>query len=96
VKVKDHPPMQALLCRGRPALETDCERVTFAAAHYFGADQPRITAELFLPWSALGFAEAPARLPLEVTASAWHRARAMRLSGTLVLTKDVPADLGGK
>jgi hypothetical protein len=97
VKLKDHPPMAALLCAGRPPSEADCVPVAGAAAGYFGADQPRVTAELFLPWSALGMKAPPAHLPLALTQTSWHRARTMRLAGTLVLEKGVPAaSSGGK
>jgi hypothetical protein len=97
VKTKDHPPMRALLCAGRPALAAACRPVPGARADYFGADQPRIATELFLPWTALGVDEAPMRLSVEIAAISWHRARAMRLAGTLVLDKNVPAaSPGGK
>jgi hypothetical protein len=87
VKVKDHPPMTALLCRGHPASEDSCRPVEGAAADYFGADQPRVVSEIYLPWQALGLAAAPARLPIEITAVAWHRARSMHLAGTLSFAK---------
>jgi hypothetical protein len=95
VKLKDHPPMAVLLCAGRPATAADCRPVPGARADYFGADQPRITSEMFLPWSALGLAKAPARLPIDLTAIAWHRARQMRLAGTLIFEKGVPAASSG-
>lgn len=89
--------MRALLCSGRPALASACRPVPGARADYFGADQPRIATELFLPWTALGLDAAPTRLPIEITAISWHRARTMRLAGTLVLDKNVPAaSSGGK
>jgi hypothetical protein len=84
-KGRDHPLMQALLCLGAPAEHRhgDCPEVTGASALYFGADQPRITAEALLPWSALGVAAPPAdgRLRVEVSASAWFHSRWMSLSG---------------
>ena len=54
-----------------------------AEAVYFGADQPRITAELRFPWSALGVAPpAPqAQLRAEVAVTSWDRDRWMSLSG---------------
>jgi hypothetical protein len=89
--------MAALLCAGRPATEADCAPVPGAEAAYMGADQPRVTAEIFLPWAALGMGAPPALLPLSITQSSWHRARTMRLAGTLVLEKGVPAaSSGGK
>jgi hypothetical protein len=50
---------------------------------YFGADQPRITAEMLIPWAALGIAPpAPgARLHAAVAMTAWDRDRWMSLSG---------------
>jgi len=70
--------MHARLCR------TDgdrCAPVPAAVATYFGADQPRITAEVRIPWDALGVeGPPPAR-------SAWSsppplpRARWMSSSG---------------
>ena len=84
-KVKDHPPMTALLCAGTAgqAIRSGCTPVPGAEAVYFGADQPRITAELLIPWSALGVA-APAQgaaLSAEVALTSWHRERWMSLSG---------------
>jgi hypothetical protein len=54
-----------------------------AKAAYFGADQPRITAEVLLPWSVLGVSAPPPGTPLrvEVAVSSWHRERWMSLSG---------------
>jgi hypothetical protein len=82
-KVKDHPPMSALLCEGQPQSMAECRPVEGGRATYFGADQPRVTAEMFVPWSALGASSAPTgrRLRLEVAATAWHASRWMSLSG---------------
>jgi len=84
-KVKDHPPMAALLCAGTAAqaITSGCTPVPGAEAVYFGADQPRITAELLIPWSALGVnPPAPgAALRAEVALTSWHRERWMSLSG---------------
>jgi hypothetical protein len=54
-----------------------------AEAVYFGADQPRIAAEMLIPWPALGVAPpAPgATLHAEVALTSWHRERWMSLSG---------------
>ena len=84
-KLHDHPPMTALLCAGAAAqiIAEGCHPVTGAEAVYFGADQPRITAELLLPWSALGV-EPPqtgAKLRAEVAMTSWHGERWMSLSG---------------
>ncbi len=84
-KVQDHPPMAALLCAGAAAqaIKSGCTPVPGAEAVYFGADQPRITAELLIPWAALGVAPpAPgATLKAEVALTSWHRERWMSLSG---------------
>lgn len=82
-KLKDHPPMTALLCAGEAAVPSQCTRVGGGEAVYFGADQPRITAEAFVPWTALGLERAPqsGRLKLEVAATTWYRSRWMSLSG---------------
>lgn len=84
-KVKDHPPMSALLCAGRAAraIAAGCTTVPGAEAVYFGADQPRITAEMVIPWAALGIAAPTPGLPLraEVAMTSWHRERWMSLSG---------------
>jgi hypothetical protein len=84
-KVRDHPPMEALLCAGSAAeaIGAGCTPVPGAEAVYFGADQPRIAAEMLIPWSALGVAPpAPgATLKAEVALTSWHRERWMSLSG---------------
>jgi hypothetical protein len=84
-KVKDHPPMSALLCAGTAAaaIRSGCTPVPGAEAVYFGADQPRITAEMVIPWSALGInPPAPgAALSAEVALTSWHRERWMSSSG---------------
>jgi hypothetical protein len=84
-KLKDHPPMAALLCAGAAtaAIDAGCAPVPGAEAVYFGADQPRITAELLIPWSALGVAPPlpGASLKVEAALTSWHRERWMSLSG---------------
>jgi hypothetical protein len=84
-KVHDYPEMQALLCAGpaAAAIAEGCQPVAGAEAVYFGADQPRITAEALIPWSALGVA-APrpgTRLHAEIAVTSWDRDRWMSLSG---------------
>lgn len=66
----------------RPGQE-GCVAVPAAVARYFGADSPRIVAEVTLPWSALGVdAPPPSRqLRMELAATAYHRARWMSWSG---------------
>jgi hypothetical protein len=85
-KLLDHPPMSAVLCAGTAAeaIAKGCRPVEGAETEYFGADQPRITAEMLLPWAALGVATpAPgARLRAEVAVTSWDRDRWMSLSGS--------------
>jgi hypothetical protein len=84
-KIRDHPPMWAELCAGAAqiAITDGCTEVSGAEAVYFGADQPRITAEILIPWSALGDA-APvpgSQLRAEIAITSWDRERWMSLSG---------------
>jgi hypothetical protein len=60
-----------------------CEEVPAAITSYFGADSPRIVAEVALPWSALGVPGPPPekQLRMEIAAIAYHRARWMSWSG---------------
>jgi hypothetical protein len=84
-KLHDYPEMAAQLCNGSAevAIRIGCTEVVGAEAVYFGADQPRITAEMVIPWSALGIPPpAPgARLRAEIAVTSWHRDRWMSLSG---------------
>jgi len=84
-KVHDHPPMRAQLCAGAAAeaIGAGCTLVSGAEAVYFGADQPRITAEMLIPWSALGISlPAPGTtLRAEVAITSWDGERWMSLSG---------------
>ncbi|MBV8132169.1 MAG: hypothetical protein JO282_06620 [Alphaproteobacteria bacterium] len=84
-KLHDHPPMSAQLCAGaaQSAMARGCTGVSGAEAVYFGADQPRITAELMIPWSALGItAPTPGtQLRAEIAITSWDRERWMSLSG---------------
>jgi hypothetical protein len=84
-KLHDYPEMAARLCAGSAelAITAGCSEVPGAEAVYFGADQPRITAEVVIPWSALGV-ERPspgARLRAEIAVTSWHRERWMSSSG---------------
>jgi hypothetical protein len=81
VKTRDHPMMEPILCEGEPASLAECRAPAGAEAHYFGADQPRITAEARFPWPALGVSAPPATLRLDVASTAWHRSRWMSLTG---------------
>jgi hypothetical protein len=84
-KLHDHPPMRAQLCAGSAAfvIVTGCTPVSGAEAIYFGADQPRITAEMAIPWSALGVEAPPPgmRFRAEVAVTSWDGERWMSLSG---------------
>ena len=77
--------MRAELCAGAApsAITWGCTAVSGAEAVYFGADQPRITAEMMIPWSALGItAPTPGtQLRTEVAVTSWDRERWMSLSG---------------
>jgi hypothetical protein len=84
-KIHDYMEMTAELCDGAAprAIDRGCTSVPGAEAVYFGADQPRITAETLIPWSALGLAPPLAGTPLrvEVAVTSWDRDRWMSLSG---------------
>jgi hypothetical protein len=84
-KVRDHPPMTARLCAGeaRIAIVEGCVEVSGADAVYFGADQPRITAEMVIPWSALGITTPTpgTQLRADIAITSWDRERWMSLSG---------------
>jgi hypothetical protein len=84
-KLRDHPPMTAKLCAGSAqiAIAEGCTEVSGAEAAYFGADQPRITAEMVIPWSAFGLlAPVPGQiLRAEVAVTSWDGERWMSLSG---------------
>ncbi len=74
------PAMRLQLCRTDSAA---CASVPAAVATYFGGDIPRIVAEVFLPWSALGVPGPPPdrQLRLELATTGWYRARWMSWSG---------------
>jgi hypothetical protein len=85
-RTKSHDyPMTAKLCIGwaEIAIKGGCTGVDGAEAVYFGADQPRITAEMVIPWSALGVTTpAPGtQLRAEIAITSWDRDRWMSLSG---------------
>jgi hypothetical protein len=85
-RIKSHDyPMTAKLCVGSAliVIKDGCTEIDGAEAVYFGADQPRITAEMVIPWSALGIT-APTlgtQLRAEVAITSWNRDRWMSLSG---------------
>ena len=84
-KLHDHPEMTARLCAeaAELAITAGCTEISGAEAVYFGADQPRITAEMVIPWAALGVLPPPAgtELRAEIAVTSWHRDRWMSLSG---------------
>lgn len=62
----------------------DCRPVPGAVATYFGADQPRVTVELQLPWAALGLPRAPVAgrdLRIALASTAFYRSRWMSWGG---------------
>jgi hypothetical protein len=73
--------MRAELCASAASASV-CAPVPGAVATYFGADQPRITAEVRIPWSALG-ASGPPPGPLCTTlaVTGFHRGRSMSSGG---------------
>ena len=84
-KIHDYMEMTAELCAGAAprAIGQGCTAVPGAQAVYFGADQPRITAEALIPWSALRMTPpfAGTALRVEVAVTSWDRDRWMSLSG---------------
>jgi hypothetical protein len=85
-RTKSHDyPMTAKLCIGwaEIAIKGGCTGVDGAEAVYFGADQPRITAEMVIPWSALGVTTPGpgTQLRAEIAITSWDRDRWMSLSG---------------
>jgi hypothetical protein len=81
----DYQHMTTALCAGaaEQAIKDGCTAPGGAEAVYFGADQPRITAEMKIPWSLLGIASpAPgASLRAGIAMTSWHRERWMSISG---------------
>ncbi|MGH7095761.1 MAG: hypothetical protein ACREFB_19800, partial [Stellaceae bacterium] len=81
----DHQSMSALLCRGAAdaAIAAGCAAPPQARAVYFGADQPRITAEMRIPWTDLGIAAPPpgGTIKAELAMTSWYHDRWMSLSG---------------
>jgi len=83
--VRGRAPLVSRFCRGASAEHrgSACPPVPGAVAISFGANQPRITGEVLIPWSALGLSRPPrsGRIRADVSATAWHRSRWMSLSG---------------
>ncbi len=84
-KVKDYLEMKWVVCAGAAAatIRGGCEPAGNTQATYFGADQPRVTAEMTIPWSYLGVPPPIIGAPLkaEVAMTSWHNERWMSLSG---------------
>jgi hypothetical protein len=84
-KVKDYLEMKWTVCAGvaDAAVRDGCQPAGDTQAMYFGADQPRVTAEMTIPWSYLGIEPpvAGASLKAEVAMTSWHNERWMSLSG---------------
>ena len=84
-KIKDYLEMKWAVCAGdADAVARDgCQPPGETQAIYFGADQPRVTAEMTIPWSYLGVSPpiAGASLRAEVAMTSWHNERWMSLSG---------------
>ena len=84
-RVKDYLEMKWTVCAGDAdaTIRDGCKPPGATEAVYFGADQPRVTAEMTIPWSYLGVAPpvAGASLRAEVAMTSWHNERWMSLSG---------------
>ena len=84
-KVKDYLEMKWMVCEGasEAAVQRGCTPPGDTHAMYFGADQPRVTAEMTIPWAYLGIQPpiAGASLKTEVAMTSWHDERWMSLSG---------------
>jgi hypothetical protein len=84
-RIKDYLEMKWTVCAGTAdeAVREGCTPAGATQAMYFGADQPRVTAEMTIPWSYLGIAPplGGASLKAEVAMTSWHNERWMSLSG---------------
>ena len=84
-RIKDYLEMKWTVCAGAAevAIRDGCTPSAGARAVYFGADQPRVTAEMTIPWGDLGIAPpaAGATVRAAVAMTRWHRERWMSLSG---------------
>lgn len=84
-RVKNYLEMRWTLCEGaaQEAITHGCKVPEGAKAVYFGADQPRVTAEMTISWPVLGIAPplAGASLKAEVATTSWHSERWMSISG---------------
>jgi hypothetical protein len=77
--------MKWVVCAGSAdeAIRDNCQPAGDTKAMYFGADQPRVTAEMTIPWSYLGITPPIIGAPLraEAAMTSWHNERWMSLSG---------------
>ena len=84
-KVRDYLEMKWVVCAGaaEQAIREGCTKPGDTEAVYFGADQPRVTAEMTIPWSYLGVPPPipGASLKAEVAMTSWHNERWMSISG---------------
>jgi hypothetical protein len=84
-RIKDYLEMKWVVCAGGAdeAIHDGCKPAGDTQATYFGADQPRVTAEMTIPWSYLGVSPpiVGANLKAEVAMTSWHNERWMSLSG---------------
>jgi hypothetical protein len=84
-RIKDYLEMKWTVCAGAAgaAIDRGCTPPGDTKAVYFGADQPRVTAEMTIPWSYLGVPPpvAGASVRAEVAMTSWHHDRWMSLSG---------------
>jgi hypothetical protein len=82
---RDHQSMTTALCAGpaETAIDKGCSEPRGPRAVYFGADQPRVTAEMLIPWSALGTTPPTpgAVVSADVGMTSWYSERWMSLSG---------------
>jgi hypothetical protein len=72
--------MRSVLCRVEHGA---CLQVPNATTTYFGSEQPRLTAEVSIPWQAIGLTAPPAQreVRMMLAATAWHRSRWMSWNG---------------
>jgi hypothetical protein len=81
----DWQQMRVMLCAGaaEETVEHGCTPPGGVQAAYFGADQPRVTADMTIPWSYLGVPPpvTGSTFKAEVAMTSWHNDRWMSLSG---------------
>lgn len=77
---KNAPPFRIQVCRMDHGT---CAAVPSAIATYLGGNQPRIIAQVTLPWEAIGSPGPPSdrQLRVQLAATTFHRSRWMSLTG---------------